>query len=95
MVENYPINGCDTWRTYLTLNVFLPGSAYFYNAGTYVPTYIMPFNCTDTGGTATPGDAWFFDGVFLPEDCLIEYSDWLNQLDIVTTFSWDACECPP
>jgi hypothetical protein len=31
----------------------------------------------------------------LSEDCLIEYYDFLNLLDISVAFSWDACECPP
>jgi hypothetical protein len=55
----------------------------------------MPLNCTDTGGTATPAAEWSLDGVFLPDDCFIAYSEWLNQLNIVTTFAWNACECPP
>jgi hypothetical protein len=86
--------GCETWKTYLWIYASLHNSSYFYNAARSIPSYIMG-NCDDTGGAAIPG-TWFYpDAVYLPEDCRIDWLDWLNSLTVVTTFAWDACECPP
>ena len=93
-VDNYDNNGCYTYKTYLWIYASLYNSSYFYNAARSIPSYIMG-NCDDTGGAATPG-TWFYpDSVYLPEDCRIDWLDWLNSLTVVTTFAWDACECPP
>ena len=98
--DGFEISGCYTRQLYLWLWVVLPES-YYYGPNnsllSYKPTYTIALNCTDTGGAATPPASWTTYGsdISPDEDCRIELLDWLNSLTIVTTFSFDACECPP
>jgi hypothetical protein len=91
------VDGCLTQQIYLYLHVYLPDSGYYNDRlRRFIPTYIIPLNCSDVGGTATPADAWTdAASVGIEEDCFIALMDWLETLTVVTTFSFDPCECPP
>jgi hypothetical protein len=93
----YPeVSGCATAQIYLWIHVYLPDSGFSNNRlRRFIPTYTIPLNCTDVGGTATPAVAWTSAGISVPEECLIPLLDWLNTLTVVTTFAFDPCECPP
>jgi hypothetical protein len=88
------INGCFTTEVSIRIEASLHASSYENNFRT-TATYLIGLNCTDTGGTATQSSLWEFVEGSVPEDCMIEAMEFLDSLDIVTTVSWDACECPP
>jgi hypothetical protein len=92
--EEYDNNGCPTWRAYAWIIAKLYDSTYFENGARSIPTYVLG-NCDDVGGTGTSPSWEPYNNTSVPEDCEIEWLDWLNGLTIVTTFAWDACECPP
>ena len=93
--ETIDLNGCFTRRVFARLSVSFPESSFVLESTTVlIFQYDIGLNCSDTGGTGIAGE-WSFDAAALPEDCYIEYLDWLNSLTIEATFSWDPCECPP
>ena len=99
-------NPCLNFRTYGTIFAFIDDPNIIYSGMTTYPKYVLGA-CSDTGGVAgiymRYGDtteyssaAWNNpEAIYLYEDCEIEYRDWLAGLTVVTTFAWDACECPP
>lgn len=93
--ETISVNGCDTWRVFARLVVSFPDSSLVLESTASLTfRYDIGLDCSDTGGAAVAG-VWSLDGATLPEDCHIEYLDWLNSLAISAVFSWDPCECPP
>jgi hypothetical protein len=92
--ESIDVGGCYTYRVVGRLTAAFPESSYSENASSVRFTYDIALNCDDTGGTAVLG-SWSFDDTTLPEDCYIEYLEWLDSLEIIASFSWDPCTCPP
>ena len=97
---------CVNPRTYGTISAFIDDPGIIYSTMETYPKYVLGA-CTDTGGVAGVymryGDTTEYssatwtnpEAIYLYEDCEIEYRDWLAGLTVVTTFAWDACECPP
>jgi len=95
--EDIDIGGCNSLRASVVIHANLHDTTLSYNTSLRLTAYYdVPVNCTDTGGAGTLESAWIqVESIALSEDCLIEYHDFLDQLDISVSFSWDACECPP
>ena len=95
--EDIDINGCFSPRAVVVIHANLHNTTLSFNTSLRLTAYYdVPVNCTDTGGAGTLESAWIqVESIVLSEDCLIEYYDFLNQLDISVSFSWDPCECPP
>jgi len=99
-------NPCPNFRTYGTIYAFIDDPEIIYSTMTTYPKYVLGA-CTDTGGvsgtymryndtTEYSSAKWTNpEAIYLFEDCEIEYRDWLDGLTVVSTFAWDACECPP
>jgi len=98
--EYFEVSGCPSVRVLLRIYVVLPESQYYgpnSRLALQIEGYDIPANCTDTGGTATTSQSWYFWGndQFVDENCTIALLDWLSTLTVVTTFAFDPCECPP
>ena len=95
--EDIDIDGCNSTRASVVIHANLHNTTLSFNTSLRLTAnYDVPVNCTDIGGAGTLESAWVqVDSITLSEDCLIEYYDFLNQLDISVSFSWDPCECPP
>jgi len=95
--EDVDVNNCLSTRASVVIHANLHSTTLSSNTSLRLTAYYdVPLNCTDDGGTGTLEPSWIqMDSMTLSEDCLIEYYDFLNQLDISVEFSWDPCECPP
>jgi hypothetical protein len=95
--EDIDVGGCASLRVSIVIYAQLYNTTVSYNSSLRLTAYYdVPANCTDTGGQGTLESSWTqVEAIYLSEDCLIEYYDFLNQLDISVAFSWDPCECPP
>ena len=97
---------CLNPRTYAYITASIDDPNIIYSTMTTYPKYVLG-GCDDTGGVAGiymryndtteySSATWTnAEAIYLYEDCEIEYRDWLAGLTVVSTFAWDACECPP
>jgi hypothetical protein len=97
---------CLNPRTYAYITASIDDPNIIYSTMTTYPKYVLG-GCDDTGGVASiymryndtteySSATWTnAEAIYLYEDCEIEYRDWLAGLTVVSTFAWDACECPP